>query len=483
MSKIKQNDYGFKTPVRRGVNNKTGNKVGGDLSGGDCKICYFYQIKINKKAKFEFLLDKIESKLIFERDVCVVGAGGYFLSESEVSVTLELLTEGNSIKKEFLLQENRFEKIGIDELLEKEQLESLMNIKLIVEFNTPNESVIQYTKFSFGFVDFQKFVENDYHDSYFNSKRNICIPEQFYFNSELQFDGSIDGTPLILKSCNRCQRFLPINHLNERNQVAFSNHCSTKAPCIHGNFSNYKIAHSELSESELETFLQGTPYKLENSFLISYHGHQLECKACKKFFVNTALNHLRTSTQHREDSLRRRAFELMVRKLLNIEWIYHSFRSSSGIEFDKYIWEKFDKKCFNCGKSIMSPKEMDLDHTMPLAYLYPLDETATCLCSTCNSSKSDLFPIDFYNEEQLVKLSTLTGLSLKILSSRLPNETVIKELKNNLKWFFEEFITFEDYNKERDGKKASDSIVHSLQKVINKSSYSFSLIDEYERTK
>jgi hypothetical protein len=199
--------------------------------------------------------------------------------------------------------------------------------------------------------------------------------------------------------------------------------------------------------------------------------------------VNTALNHLRTSTQHREDALRRRAFELLVRKLLNIDWIYHSFRNLNGIEFDKFIWEKFDKKCFNCDKNIASPRDMDLDHTMPLAFLYPLDETATCLCSTCNSSKSDLFPIDFYKEEQLVKLSTLTGLSMKILSSRFPNERAIKELKNNLKWFFEEFITFEDYNKERDGKKASDSIMHSLQKVINRSFNSFSLIDEYDKIK
>jgi hypothetical protein len=81
MSKIKLNDYGFKTPVRRGVNNKTGNKVGGELSGGDCKIVYLNTLKINNNAKFEFYLDKNLSKLIFARDISIIGAGGYFFTD------------------------------------------------------------------------------------------------------------------------------------------------------------------------------------------------------------------------------------------------------------------------------------------------------------------------------------------------------------------------------------------------------------------
>jgi hypothetical protein len=124
---------------------------------------------------------------------------------------------------------------------------------------------------------------------------------------------------------------------------------------------------------------------------------------------------------------------------------------------------------------------MDLDHTMPLAGLYPLDESATCLCSTCNGSKSDLYPVDFYTPDKIKELSQITNLDLELLLSRSPNQKVIEKLMTRLKWFFEEFLTFEEYIKVRDGKRAADSILHSLQKVINKSELPFDLIEEYSK--
>jgi 5-methylcytosine-specific restriction endonuclease McrA len=90
-----------------------------------------------------------------------------------------------------------------------------------------------------------------------------------------------------------------------------------------------------------------------------------------------------------------------VRKLLGKDWVYHRFRQERDEEFDMHIWEKFGKRCFKCGKELQSPSEMDLDHTMPLAALWPLDEYATCLCSNCNSRKSDHYPVDFYTSDEL----------------------------------------------------------------------------------
>jgi ADP-heptose:LPS heptosyltransferase len=106
-------------------------------------------------------------------------------------------------------------------------------------------------------------------------------------------------------------------------------------------------------------------------------------------------------------------------------------------EFDTFIWEKFNKCCFNCGTEIQSPNDMNLDHTMPLVYLYPLDATATCLCPKCNSAKSDSFPIDFYTQEKLVALAEITGISLETLQLRTSNEIVIKKLKEKIIWFFD----------------------------------------------
>jgi hypothetical protein len=478
----KKKDYGFKTPVRRSINNVTGHKVGGNLTGGDSKVVSFNRICVVDEVSHSFELSVEERVELFNRNVSVFAIGGYFLCEKAFSVKIRIQAS-KTVEKIFHVEPNEFEKIGLALSLNESDL-NVSNVLCEISFRVRGAAEINYKGFNFGFIDYEYFVKEDVFDSFFNAKMNICVPEQFYFKAE-RLINTLDtegNAVLILKSCNRCQRFLPINHFNERKQLAFSNHCSTKAPCSHSLFSSYKIESSVIQGDELKDFIGSTPYKHDNGSLISFYGHQLECKACKKFFVNSALNHLRTSTQHREDALRRRAFELLVRELLGLEWIYHEFRGKTGKEFDKSIWEKFEKKCFNCSKDIKTPKEMDLDHTMPLVNLYPLDESATCLCPTCNGLKSDLFPVDFYSSAQLERLSVITGLDYKLLTSREPNIKAITELRRRIKWFFDDFLKFEEYTKERDGKKAADSILHSLQKVVNKSALPFDLLEEYSKS-
>ena len=133
---------------------------------------------------------------------------------------------------------------------------------------------------------------------------------------------------------------MPIDVLNERNTLSFNNHC-VKTPCKHKEhkaFSDYAITEMDytIPPKEINGFIKDKRLKL-------YNGFQLECKPCKKFFVNTPLNPLRNSTQHREDSLRRRAIERLIDQLLKRKYIYHKFRLEQQKEFDKYIWEKFGK--------------------------------------------------------------------------------------------------------------------------------------------
>ena len=109
---------------------------------------------------------------------------------------------------------------------------------------------------------------------------------------------------------------------------------------------------------------------------------------------------------------------------------------------------------------------MALDHTMPLAYLYRLDETATCLCGSHNSQKSDHFPVDYYTEDELIELSKITGLSLNQLHSRSVNQEVLDLLVKNVVWFYDEFLMRKDYQKVRDGILTADKINDSLKRVI-----------------
>lgn len=148
------------------------------------------------------------------------------------------------------------------------------------------------------------------------------------------------------------------------------------------------------------------------------------------------------------------------------------------------IWKKFNKKCFNCGADISSARAMNLDHTRPLAYLWPLDETATALCKTCNSQKRDRMPAQFYVKPgQLRLLGEITGIPLEQLEVPMPNEEAIQLLLDRLDWFFNTFLTRPEMVKERDGKITGELVVKALQRVFASSPKykSIDLQKEYER--
>ena len=237
---------------------------------------------------------------------------------------------------------------------------------------------------------------------------------------ELSFDlNKTSSTYIYLKSCNRCARFLPININNERHHLSFSNHCVAehRRPCSHGGFGRLK---------NIET---------DQTIQLEY-GYQLECRFCKKYEVNAAHNPQRTAAQMKEDGARRRSFELLLTAIFERSPQLMYREKFSGRELTDDIWLKFGKKCFNCSTELESPNDMNLDHTRPLALLWPLDETATCLCGSCNSQKRDRAPSEFYSPEKLVDLSKITGLSLNELQSPSPNLNAVEYLIANLDWLF-----------------------------------------------
>jgi len=278
---------------------------------------------------------------------------------------------------------------------------------------------------------------------------------------------------LILKSCNRCGRYLPINigsdgnGENERNHLSFTNHCvaAHRRPCKHASFGRLRNIENPSDIIKLD------------------YGYQLECRFCKKFEVNAAHNPQRTSGQMKEDGARRRAFELLLEDLYqgSPQMIYrHKFKS----ELADDIWKKFHKKCFSCGTDLPTSRAMQLDHTRPLAYLWPLDETGTALCKTCNSQKRDRMPAAFYVKPgQLDLLAKITGIPLTELLDPVPNEAAIELLLARKEWLFTTFLTRPEMVKERDGKITGELVVKALQRVLA-SSRKYSAVDlqaEYEQ--
>lgn len=259
-----------------------------------------------------------------------------------------------------------------------------------------------------------------------------------------------DAAAIFLKSCNRCGRFLPINVDDERFHLSFSNHCVAphRRPCSHSGF------------GRILNITDGTTVQLE-------YGFQLECRFCKKFEVNAAHNPQRTAAQMKEDAARRRAFEMLL------EHLYEGtpqlrYRQHTGRELTDDVWRRFDGRCFKCGTALASPRDMHLDHTRPLALLWPVDDTATALCATHNSEKRDRPPVEFYTPDELKRLAKIVGLPLKELEDPSPNREAITELAGRLDWFFDVFLADPELTRTRDGKQAADLLVKALQKTLER---------------
>lgn len=318
--------------------------------------------------------------------------------------------------------------------------------------------------------------------NHLNNAREALMKNMYDFAPEAIFiDGAVNASveldlpdaqenetkELVLKSCNRCGRYLPVNIANERAHLSFTNHCVAvhRRPCKHSTFGNLRNIEDKTDTLKLD------------------YGYQLECRFCKKFEVNAAHNPQRSTGQMKEDGARRRAFEMLLADLYEgTPQLLYRHKHKSELADD--IWKAFGKSCFSCGTDLPTSRKMHLDHTRPLAFLWPLDETATALCGSCNSQKRDRSPSEYYTKPgQLTQLSEITKIPLDELQSPQPNEEAISLLLQNKEWFFDVFLMRPEMTKERDGKITGELVVKALQRVLA-SSKKYGNVDiqaEYER--
>lgn len=137
-------------------------------------------------------------------------------------------------------------------------------------------------------------------------------------------------------------------------------------------------------------------------------GRQGECSLCKKVY-NSIKNQTRLTEQHREASQKRR--------------LYTQFEDPQKLDI-KAIYDRFDGKCFKCGKDLSADLDADavgklgnLDHTLPVYFLWPLTtDNATLLCGKHNGQKAEKWPSKYYSDGELKKLSAKTGVEYKLMA-------------------------------------------------------------------
>lgn len=475
---MEDSTIGFLQPKRRLTRQRSGFNVGGVKTGSECKIVSTKRFKVSTK---NFVLNKKLSHIIFTelfgQNIGILGTGGYLKVDKDVLLTIRIkLFDGDSLvkesNKEVRVTTNHWIRIGTDI-----ELENINNIKeynaaIEISFDSKTPFELELHDLYAGVVKY--FAEKPkYKDSY-NEKTDLYRPDIYYLDPiTFDFDNRmvepLDSGFLVCKSCNRCARFLPIDIVNEMNVLGFSNHCKKKAPCTHNAFSRYRIENIENIKLIPSKNNKSVITYAGSQYIHTHYGFQLECRTCKKFVVNAPLNPLRNKAQHHEDGARRRAFERLIIELTGRDFV-KNFRLGKEVEFQDYIWKRFSKKCFGCGKELIKITDMNIDHTLPLVYLWPLDDSATALCQTCNSQKHELFPSEFklYNKEKLVELSKLTGIPLQVVESkeRMVNKIVADLLVQKVDWLFDEFLARKDYQKVKKGKKVADLIYKALNKIL-----------------
>lgn len=495
----------FRSPRRRSVRQRSGFGVAEETTGGEVKINRAARLDIGKNEnEFRFTHPDEEIPELFESDNGLVAFGGYLYSpvplDIEINVTAETKDSTHSEDDTYEIEPNEWGAVGVHVEVPLTSInEPFGDISATLHIQSDDTIPwIDVFGINLSSIEYEDYLNNLYYDGReetievaFHQQTWRSIPYLYYLDHEAPFLSAPigvnpaelpEGTYIVLKSCNRCARLLPIEHQKEkeRHKVSFANHCGSRAPCNHSSFGRLRVV-------EDKSLLTGLPQSLESVIersgdsieLNLHHGYQLECKACKKFYVNFPLNPKRSSTQHREDQIRRRTIDALLHELLDKDSVYHNYRFNHDKEFDRHIWEKFGKMCFNCEREINSPSEMELDHTRPLAALWPLDEHATCLCGPCNRDKSDRFPMEFYSERKLSKLADITGLPERELRTKRVNPDAIEELRERIVWFFDEYLARDELQKDRDGKIVADIIVQSIQSRLKDSEAALDLVDEY----
>jgi hypothetical protein len=319
------------------------------------------------------------------------GFGGFIRSEKPITLIISIKSEKHQSLKEIEVS-SRWTRFGIASDI---HLLNYKNSSISLEWSS--NCFVDLWGINFGEIYLPQMIIDQKPNLEELNKTHIA-PEMFYFSHR---DFSIDdidlersspfyaktGSKIHLKKCSYCQRQLPLN------------------PSALGSLSFHK--HNA---------------KISN--------HQNECRSCKKWRINNTFNPLRTTDQLHESSVITRERKLLLKE----PEILQTIKDRSGAGLKSQVWEKFERKCFFCKKTVKL-NGFQLDHTRPLAYLWAIDEYATCLCPEHNNLKKDKFPVDFYTEDQLLELSNITGLEYEKLIIRDVNQEQLDRILKDISYF------------------------------------------------
>lgn len=206
-----------------------------------------------------------------------------------------------------------------------------------------------------------------------------------------------------IKFCYNCKQEKPLNefYLNKAKSDGYSTECKA---CNKFRTKLYQIKNKEKVKKYKSNYYNANKLKIKEEHKKYYQDNKENldkinkewAKNNKKRSNSIKKQYVKNNPEQRKQSIilcsrKRRA----KKKELNENYTHLD---------EQYTRNLFNNKCVNCG----STEVLHIDHHYPLSKGYVLTrKNAVILCNSCNSSKGNKLPEDFYDKKTLSKITKL----------------------------------------------------------------------------
>lgn len=236
----------LRTYRRRGVTRESGYHTCNDTTGGECRIIHAKRYLCDRDSvTFVFHRPDVDVVELFEKGISIIAFGGFVHSAERASVSLELRyfyegqeyhTSGKDWEK--TIEADSWSNVGIhaEQVIDLDA--RLVDVLVNMTVTSRRGNVLDFVSFDLDTVSKEDFLDPSCAVSFYQKTR-LHIPYLYYLRTDLPVERYLtspqtftEGKRVVLKSCNRCGRYLPINVEDELKTLGFSLHCKKRAPCV-----------------------------------------------------------------------------------------------------------------------------------------------------------------------------------------------------------------------------------------------------------
>ncbi|WP_270442004.1 hypothetical protein [Acidaminococcus provencensis] len=233
----------LRTYRRRDTTRVSGYHTCSESTGGECIIVKAQRyVFLDEKALFCFKREKIQLVKLFEKGISLIAFGGYIYTEKKANIILSMSYdyEGQKITTKDVtipIDDKTWKNIGFHAEQKVNQKSYVTNVVVKMVIESVKNNFVDFMSFDFDVVSKKEFLDKTCATSFYQ-KTSMHVPYLYYFRTDLPFQKYLitrcalkEGKRIVLKSCNRCGRYLPINIDDEMKTLSFSLHCKKRAPC------------------------------------------------------------------------------------------------------------------------------------------------------------------------------------------------------------------------------------------------------------